>query len=88
MRNKRAYSKPILESETFVPQNYIAACGDTEYGNYLFECNAGLENTSYNVFLMMEHLMHHQMGTTNGTHHSQDTIHVTRNMKLLPTANF
>lgn len=50
MRNKRAYSKPILESETFVPQNYIAACGDTEYGNYLFECNAGLENTSYNVF--------------------------------------
>ena len=28
MENKRAYIKPILESETFVPQNYIAACGD------------------------------------------------------------
>lgn len=41
MQNKRMYIKPILESETFVPQNYIAACGDTEYGDYYFECNAG-----------------------------------------------
>lgn len=37
---KRVYAKPVLESETFVPQNYIAACGDTEYGRYKFECNA------------------------------------------------
>jgi hypothetical protein len=40
MENKRAYIKPVLESETFVPQNYIAACGDTEYGKYLFTCDA------------------------------------------------
>lgn len=40
MQNKRIYIKPVLESETFVPQNYIAACGDTEYGKYLFTCYA------------------------------------------------
>lgn len=40
MQNKRIYIKPVLESETFVPQNYIAACGDTEYGKYLFTCDA------------------------------------------------
>lgn len=40
MQNKRMYIKPVLESETFVPQNYIAACGDTEYGKYLFTCDA------------------------------------------------
>ena len=39
MENKRAYIKPILESETFIPQNYIAACGDTNY-EYLFKCDA------------------------------------------------
>lgn len=40
MENKRAYIKPILESETFVPQNYIAACGDSGV-TYYFQCNAG-----------------------------------------------
>mgnify|MGYP001025203851 CR=1 FL=1 len=37
---KKAYVKPSMESEMFVPHAYIAACGDTEYGNYLFECDA------------------------------------------------
>lgn len=40
MESKKAYIKPVLESETFVPQNYIAACGDPEYGKYLFICDA------------------------------------------------
>lgn len=40
MENKRAYIKPILESETFVPQNYIAACGDLNKV-YKFKCDAG-----------------------------------------------
>ncbi|MBV3866015.1 hypothetical protein [Phocaeicola coprocola] len=40
MENKRAYIKPILESETFIPQNYIAACGDINKV-YLFTCDAG-----------------------------------------------
>lgn len=39
MRNKRAYSKPILESETFVPQEYVAACNE-EVTSYLFTCDA------------------------------------------------
>lgn len=39
MENKKVYSKPILESETFVPQVHIAACGDGGV-SYLFECNA------------------------------------------------
>lgn len=40
MENKRTYIKPVLESETFVPQNYIAACGDS--GKiYKFTCDGG-----------------------------------------------
>lgn len=38
MINKRAYIKPVLESETFVPQNYIAACGDTTV-TWKIKCN-------------------------------------------------
>lgn len=40
MLNKRMYIKPVLESETFVPQNYIAACGDLNKV-YKFKCDAG-----------------------------------------------
>lgn len=50
MQNKRIYIKPVLESETFVPQNYIAACGDTEYGKYLFECDAPAGTLYYYSF--------------------------------------
>lgn len=51
MRNKRAYSKPILESETFVPQSYCRVCAnDGIHREYLFECNAGDTGTSYNVY--------------------------------------
>lgn len=38
MENKRAYIKPILESETFVPQNYIAACNDVTV-TWKIKCN-------------------------------------------------
>lgn len=40
MINKRAYIKPVLESETFVPQAYIANCGDSGTV-YKFTCDAG-----------------------------------------------
>lgn len=40
MQNKKMYIKPVLESETFVPQNYIAACGDLNKV-YKFKCDAG-----------------------------------------------
>ena len=36
---KKAYVKPSMESEAFVPQTYIAACGD-ENKVYKFVCNA------------------------------------------------
>ena len=37
---KKAYVKPVMESETFVPNTYVAACGD-EHKVYKFVCNAG-----------------------------------------------
>lgn len=49
MQNKRIYIKPILESETFVPQNYIAACGDINKV-YKFRCDAG-DGRSGDVYL-------------------------------------
>lgn len=36
---KRSYVKPVLSGEEFVPQNYIAACGDTG-ATYKFTCDA------------------------------------------------
>lgn len=36
---KKAYSKPMLKSEAFVPQSYVAACGDTNKV-YKFKCDA------------------------------------------------
>lgn len=51
MVNKRAYIKPVLESETFVPQYYCKICAnDGIHREYLFECNAGNKGDSYNVF--------------------------------------
>ena len=41
------YVKPMMESEVFAANEYIAACGDTEYGNYLFECDAPAGNLYY-----------------------------------------
>lgn len=37
---KKAYSKPMLKSEAFVPQSYVAACGDSGT-DYYFTCDAG-----------------------------------------------
>lgn len=47
---KRNYVKPVLSGEEFVPQNYIAACGDSGV-IYKFECNAGNKSDDYNVYL-------------------------------------
>ena len=35
----RKYVKPVMESEMFAANEYIAACGDTNY-EYIFECDA------------------------------------------------
>ena len=36
---KKAYIKPVLSGEEFIPQNYIAACGE-EKKVYKFTCDA------------------------------------------------
>lgn len=48
MQNKRMYIKPVLESETFVPQTYIAVCKDQNVV-YKFKCDAG-DGESGNVY--------------------------------------
>lgn len=40
MEKKKTYVKPVMESETFVPQTYVAACGDHGVV-YKFKCDAG-----------------------------------------------
>ena len=45
---KKAYSKPMLKSEAFVPQSYVAACGDTNKV-YKFICDAGVSFGQYYV---------------------------------------
>ena len=39
---KRKYEKPMLISEAFIPNEYVAACAeDPGYTKYSFTCNAG-----------------------------------------------
>lgn len=53
MEKKRVYRKPVMESETFVPQTYIAACGDSGVV-YKFKCDAG-GGVSGNVYVDSNH---------------------------------
>ena len=46
---KKAYVKPSMESEAFIPNAYCSQCGDHGVV-YNFECNAGSRWNSYNVF--------------------------------------
>lgn len=47
---KRTYVRPTMVGERFVANEYVAACGDPEYGKYKFECNAGDPSHRYNVY--------------------------------------
>lgn len=38
---KKNYEKPAMQLEEFIPNECVAACGDTEFGKYLFVCDAG-----------------------------------------------
>lgn len=47
---KKNYVSPMMVGERFVAEEYVAACGDSEYGAYNFRCDAGssgLYNTVY-----------------------------------------
>ena len=43
------YIRPMMESEVFTANEYIAACGDSGVV-YNFECNAGNRNREYAVY--------------------------------------
>lgn len=50
MENKKAYIKPVLESETFIPQVYCKNCAaEPGITKYYFECNAGYRHKQYDV---------------------------------------
>lgn len=48
---KRAYVRPTMVGERFVANEYVAACGDIEHGNYKFECNATHEAPTNGDFI-------------------------------------
>lgn len=37
---KKMWEEPKILVQEFVPNEYVAACGDTQYGKYLFTCDA------------------------------------------------
>ncbi len=38
---KKVWEDPRILVQEFTPNEYVAACGDTEYGVYKFKCDAG-----------------------------------------------
>lgn len=46
---RREWMEPVIEVQEFVANEYVAACGDSGKV-YNFECNAGKENSHYNVY--------------------------------------
>lgn len=38
--NKKVWVRPVTEVQQFEANEYVAACGDTEYGVYKFKCDA------------------------------------------------
>lgn len=43
---KITWTRPVTEVQQFAANEYVAACGDTEYGVYKFKCDAP-EGTLY-----------------------------------------
>lgn len=43
---KMTWTRPVTEVQQFAANEYVAACGDTEYGAYKFKCDAP-EGTLY-----------------------------------------
>lgn len=38
--NKKVWVRPVTEVQQFEANEYVAACGDTEYGVYKFKCDS------------------------------------------------
>ncbi len=43
----KTWMSPKMEMMKFEANEYVAACGDTEYGKYLFDCDAKAGNLWY-----------------------------------------
>ncbi len=48
---KKSWGVPQAVVQAFEANEYVAACGDTEYDKYKFVCNAGNKYSKYNVYL-------------------------------------
>lgn len=46
---RKRWIYPQANVVRFVANDYVSACGDTGYGDYLFECNAGNTAEQYDV---------------------------------------
>ena len=46
---KKRWEEPRILAQKFMPNEYVAACGDSGVV-YNFECNAGSRRNSYNVY--------------------------------------
>lgn len=46
---KKNYVRPMMVGERFTANEYVAACGDKEYGMYRFKCDAGASKPDYNT---------------------------------------
>ncbi|MCH4039972.1 MAG: hypothetical protein LKG48_11350 [Lachnospiraceae bacterium] len=46
---RKRWIYPQANVVRFVANDYVSACGDTGYGDYLFECNAGNTGERYDV---------------------------------------
>lgn len=44
---KKVWSRPLTVVQNFEANEYVAACGDTEYGVYKFKCDAPRGNLYY-----------------------------------------
>lgn len=47
--NRKVWKQPLTVVQKFMPNEYVAACGDSGT-TYYFECNAGEQWESYNVY--------------------------------------
>ena len=44
---KRTYVRPTMVGERFVANEYVAACGDTEYGKYKYVMPVAAKEETY-----------------------------------------
>ena len=44
---KEMWTEPRIEVQKFAANEYVAACGDIEHGNYMFECDAAAGTLYY-----------------------------------------